>query len=75
MQLPRITLSFGAGDTTKTANIVVSGEKKIFDVVLRIPDWTAAITTTFSILNANGLAIYSIAALADPQLTLPVIYN
>jgi hypothetical protein len=71
MQLPRVTLSFGASDTSKQAVIPVSGESTIFDVTIGIPDWTNAITTTFSILNANGKTIYSIAALVDPQLDPP----
>jgi len=71
MYLPRVTLSFGAADTTKSANLVLQGERTIFDLIVRIPDWTNAVTATLSILNGNGLTIYSIAGLTDPQLDPP----
>ena len=79
MYFPRMTLSFTASSTTATQPIILGGpgqkdinwEVEVFDMIIRIPDWTNAITTTISLINQDGLTIYSIAGLTDPQLTPP----
>ncbi len=80
-QYDRITLAFGAADTTKSATITgirgPSGEatiKRTMMAVVAIPDWTNAVTLTYSHILDTTAPCYSIAALAKNQvITAPVV--
>ena len=57
------TLAFGAADTTKSFTLETN--LWLHSAVVTLPNWTNAVTATFSVTNSDSKEIYSAAALAE----------
>lgn len=53
------TIAIGAAETTGTATIDVRGGGKLLLVVMAVPNWTNAVTTTLSIAGPYGNTIWT----------------
>lgn len=68
LELPRQTLSFGSGDTTKSFTIETSALHHL--IVVDVADFTAVVTATIAIANSYGDTLFSQASIAKGAVTI-----
>jgi len=61
----KVELAFGATDTSKTAGLYLDG--RLFNLHVRVPDFTNAVTAKVSVLDADDYAYYESGDLAKGQ--------
>lgn len=72
--LSRCTMTFAAGDTTKSCTVGVEGENALtHSIKITMPNFTTTPTATFSIKDPAGSTLYSMAGITENGVTyIPV---